>query len=1633
MTDKQSTTKKEEFLEIFVKNGDKILDDEDIDDIFLEKNIIEVIPFKCEFLNNKQNAQKNEESKKQKNTEQQENSQNEEKEEDQKNVDKQMNQVNNEQESKVKEQKQIEHKGIVFINTKEQLFNMIKQILKNAHKQCQNVIGVDTEQSFQTTYTPFLSLIQISTYDTNYVIDCLSLDKQWIQYLKYIFQNRNIVKVFYAGQNDLVWLKRDYNLQVFNFCDVKVLADFVWRNKNNSLVSILEEICDFQISQEQKKKLQLSQWETRPLTQEQLEYAALDAHYLIYIRFYLLKELLETDGIDFVVDELFEMQNTILKEYQQKEFSEKQYLALCFKLIKQNKPYQTLPAQILGEGKIFTIELAKFRDQLCKELNLNVEKQLNDSQMMAIVQNLFFQEKNNEKAIIEFEKTRNTIESVEFFKKYEKDILALKDAIQNTEKEKYAKMLQKLDKKEKSLRKNQESELQKMQKKEKNQKISAVKTEPYQNCQLQAPSGLVLCNCNKKKIEWYKNNGLGEIVSENPLTLRLNFQPNGQTNDQLKMEVDAEDGYYTTHRENQCVVCGDKENFVKFHIVPPLYRTHFPNEFKSHRSHDILLLCLRCHQICSQQWDLKKKQIAERYNIELHSINKESSIIKKIQYVSTTAKAYQQFKEKMIKKPPQCEKNSHGKQVISQMDSTQLIEFIKEWRQYFLDSMNPRFLPPAWNVNHKFQRGFGNHSVFNEKYDEQINTNKKNENDQQNGKITLMSQQEDTSKPISQELLQYFKEQYEVLQKIEEPDFSTDDNEQIQQNLISYINNVSQLISQIRANLYQNAEKFDIENILNKEIYQTVINQEQNNKKEELSQQELNEESKVNYSQKIESEMLKKNLIQLEKEFSQLSKENTQIMDQFFVIKTELVGKNEYKPILYLEIFELNKIIINTTFSLMISDLQQDQYGFQACQQTLKEILKSYKEGKQDIPQNLKNFLIENAEIYLREKFLKIYDTFINFVTSEHFIDIFDQCEIKEREINIFSLRRFFFKMLRDWICFEKLLGEKLEKTDHIFSHQIEYEQLRDLTKNIVRGFVRNYSKAREIVLEDVNLFQEKASKLKISNKYIIIGYLREISSRLYRLLEKYLRETGIVSNYDKYIKIYTKFIILQFEYYNFVYEEVQGIEEQERLEQEKKYSQLIEEKLRELTDDPNKAKLREVGRNDGHTGLLVTVRKEIKVPIQLSEEEIKLRKKNKGKIDPNEKDYEIKIEETFHILHKNDEGRLILVNTEFISDRWAFFQKDNKRISISEENQEGSLWEQYKEEGDSGKGNFISNVIENRKMQEDVLEADNKQQRRFNLNAATNMGQSFGYCLANINKYPNTQEFLKDFGKTAAINGGIIAAFAVVPVLNTLLIAGGLGYATIKLIKNDTADTKTKWKKTGKFLAQTGTGLGTTIGGAAIGQALIPVPVLGAFIGGVIGGLVGSTATQKLTTALEKGKTEKIVNKLITLQKQDGSWEYSENLREIYGIKDKFLRNSIPEEFLQQYTPQQIQEDLPLKHWTTAITYGFISLFEGNKEDKERRKVKEDLLKERKQKIKDAEKLAKKNDFNQEQKDALIEQINQEIDVMEDEKLNNDKNDVPWPKPIQISQDYIVEQCIDTVLQCEKMEETVFKILKEA
>ena len=119
---------------------------------------------------------------------------------------------------------------------------------------------------------------------------------------------------------------------------------------------------------------------------------------------------------------------------------------------------------------------------------------------------------------------------------------------------------------------------------------NAIRKAPlYHNVRLEAPDGQQLCVTDIKKAKWYVLKGLGEYVDDSKTNVRLKFEPAGRP------EGPAGE-YYLTDKCNRCVVCGKEESYLRKYIVPHEYRKFFPEIMRDHQSHDVLLLCVACHQ-----------------------------------------------------------------------------------------------------------------------------------------------------------------------------------------------------------------------------------------------------------------------------------------------------------------------------------------------------------------------------------------------------------------------------------------------------------------------------------------------------------------------------------------------------------------------------------------------------------------------------------------------------------------------------------------------------------------------------------------------------------------------------------------------------------------------------------------------------------------------------------------------------------------------------------------------------------------------------------------------------------------------------------------------------------------------------
>ncbi|XP_033757697.1 exonuclease 3'-5' domain-containing protein 2-like isoform X2 [Pecten maximus] len=249
----------------------------------------------------------------------------------------------------------------------------------------------------------------------------------------------------------------------------------------------------------------------------------------------------------------------------------------------------------------------------------------------------------------------------------------------------------------------------------------------YDNCYLLAPDGELLCSCDVRKAAWYLEKGLANKVEDSPLTVKLKFEPAGRPTDD----------YYLQDKENICVVCGVDESYIRKCVIPREYRKYLPHRLKEHSSHDVLLMCVPCHMESTQHDSVLRYQLADQCNapidngsgIKLHldeELRKVQSASKALlksrdkipverrEALENTIKSFydvDEITDELLHKAVDIDykiRNKyykpHGKRVVTHMKKNDgLFNFEKRWRQHFLDTMKPKFMPKSWSVNHRHE------------------------------------------------------------------------------------------------------------------------------------------------------------------------------------------------------------------------------------------------------------------------------------------------------------------------------------------------------------------------------------------------------------------------------------------------------------------------------------------------------------------------------------------------------------------------------------------------------------------------------------------------------------------------------------------------------------------------------------------------------------------------------------------------------------------------------------------------------------------------------------------------------------------------------------------------------------------
>ena len=105
-------------------------------------------------------------------------------------------------------------KTVYQINSKEDTDLLYSSLEK------ENILGVDTEFDWRTTYHPKLSLLQISTKKNIFLIDCLKvLD---LFFLKEILEDKKKLIIFHSSRSDATVLSTNLNIQIKKAFDIQI-------------------------------------------------------------------------------------------------------------------------------------------------------------------------------------------------------------------------------------------------------------------------------------------------------------------------------------------------------------------------------------------------------------------------------------------------------------------------------------------------------------------------------------------------------------------------------------------------------------------------------------------------------------------------------------------------------------------------------------------------------------------------------------------------------------------------------------------------------------------------------------------------------------------------------------------------------------------------------------------------------------------------------------------------------------------------------------------------------------------------------------------------------------------------------------------------------------------------------------------------------------------------------------------------------------------------------------------------------------------------------------------------------------------------------------------------------------------
>lgn len=226
------------------------------------------------------------------------------------------------------------------------------------------ILAVDTESNSLFAYKEQVCLIQFSTPQDDFLVDPLALED--LSPLGTLFANPKIEKIFHAAEYDLISLKRDYHYKFENLFDTMLAARILGWQKVG-LGSILK--TEFEV--ELNKRFQRANWGKRPISPEMMDYARLDTHYLIPLRFRMKSELKSNGRWPLAEEDFARLRYVNGRDPQDQPEP-------CWRV---RGAYDLDPQQAA-----VLLELCRYRSKVAKSINRPVFKVISDQTLLAIAE-----------------------------------------------------------------------------------------------------------------------------------------------------------------------------------------------------------------------------------------------------------------------------------------------------------------------------------------------------------------------------------------------------------------------------------------------------------------------------------------------------------------------------------------------------------------------------------------------------------------------------------------------------------------------------------------------------------------------------------------------------------------------------------------------------------------------------------------------------------------------------------------------------------------------------------------------------------------------------------------------------------------------------------------------------------------------------------------------------------------------------------------------------------------------------------------------------------------------------------------------------------------------------------------------